>query len=736
MNKRFLLRLLVAGFCLCLGGQASMAQKAPAAPATPAPAGADDADSSSGGADHQALRLLRQGLTLIEDRQEDRGTKVLTSLPTTFPKSAVRFQAWLALGKYYSTKGDYALGIKNLTPVTEATDASPEEKAEAIYRIGICYYGMADYPRSLSTLRRVTEEYPWSVFANESYYYIGMCHFQLKRWRKVVEALKMVGTSVAPNTKDESLVESGQRFFVKVEDKDLRVLKTAGGSLKVSLTTGAGDQEFLDMAVFDVEGEYYLGSVKMALGTPQLTNGVLEVKGFDTVTAEYVDANTQDGATKVARIGKSRVVSTAVAGFTDGAFREYVHGVFSGQPTFVRVKDYDQDTTNGRDAVKVKLTSRYKLPVEEGVTVTNDETQAFQDRDSIDLPLQETKEHSGLFTGTLSIQPLAEGAAVSMTDGVLNAAEKDVVFLEYMDKEHIASVKEPRKVVAKADFLTGEIPDVWVAQREVSTENLRARKNITEARFYLRLAGIFRDVGLTSRSKEKADTGLEKVDDVIRRSTRMALAQDLVEEAYRIKWELQIAKDDLPGAIATCRQLMSMFPSSQLTDVAMMQIARANLEAGRIREATSILNGILGLKVGPEMKAEAQYLIATTLEKGINSKLSKEERLKAMGQAIGAYKTCAELYPDSPFAGEALGKVIDFHLDARDYPRCLEMIQNVVQDYPDAPFLDEMLLKWGVVLVRVGRQDEAREKLSQVTRDYPNSAAAAKAQKVLELVNK
>jgi TolA-binding protein len=730
MNKR-LFRILVAGCCLSLGVQSLRAQQPPA----PAAAAAED-DANAGGADNQALRLLRQGLTLIEDRQEERGTKVLASLATTFPKSAVRFKAWLALGKYYATKADYALGIRNLQPVIDAADAAPEEKAEAIYRIGICYYGMADYPRSLSTLRRVTEEYPWSVFANESYYYIGMCHFQLKRWRKVVDALKMVGTSVAPNTNDESLVESGQRFFVKVKDKDLRVLKTAGGSLKVSLTSGSGDREWLDMAVFDVDGEYYLGSVKMALGKPVVTNGVLEVKGFDTVAADYVDSNTKDGSAKVTRIGKSRAVSTAVAGFTDGAFREYVHGVFSGQPTFLRVKDFDMDTTEGRDTVKVKLTARFKMPVEEGVTSTNEESLLFQDRDSLDMTLQETEGHSGLFTGTLSVQPLAEGGAASMTDAILNAMEKDVVFLEYTDKEHIGGLKEPRKVAARADFLTGEIPDVWVAQREVSTENLRARKNITEAKFYLRLAGIFKDVGLVGRSKEKADTGLEKVDDVIRRSSRTAMAHDLVEEAYRIKWELQIAKDDLNGAIATCRQLMTLFPSSQLTDVAMMQIARANLDAGRVKDATSILHGILSLKVGPEMKAEAQYLIATTLEKGIDSKLGKEERLKAMGQAIGAYKACAEQYPDSPFAGEALGKVIDFHLEARDYPRCLEMIQTVVQDYPDAPFLDEMLLKWGVVLVRVGRQDEAREKLSQVTRDYPNSAAAAKATKVLELVNK
>ncbi len=722
-------RWMASGLGVLMAGSTVLAQQ----PAAPPAAG--DAREAPSGADLQAQRLFRQGLTLIEDRQEERGVKVLASLASTFPKSPVRFQAWLALGKFHATKGDYPLAIKNLTPVTEALEAAPEEKAEAVYRIGICYYGLADYPRSLSTLRRVTEDYPWSVFANESYYFIGMCHFQLKRWRKVVDALKLVGTSVAPSQDEENLVESGQRFFVKVDDKDLRVLKTTGGALAVQVTSGSGDRETVAMGVFDVEGEHYLGSVKMALGKPVPTNGVLEVKGLDTIVTEYVDTNTKEGAIKTNRLAKARAVSTAVAGFTDGAFREYVKGVFSGQPTFIRVKDHDMDLTDARDGLRVKLISRFKGPEAEG-GATNDESQVYQDRDALDLTLTESGEHTGLFTGTLNIQPWKEGAPVGLTDGLLVAGEKDRVFIEYMDQAHIDGLKEPRKVTAKAEFLTGEIPDVWVAQREVSTENLRARKNITEAKFYLRLAGIFKDVGLVARSKDKAETGFEKVEDVIRRSTRMALSQDLVEEAYKIKWELQIAKDDLPGAIVTCRQLMALFPASSLADVAMMQIARANLDAGRIREATSILRGILSLKVSPEMKAEAQYLIATTLEKGIDTKLAKEDRLRAMGQAIEAYKTCAEKYPDSPFAGEALGKVIDFHLEARDYNRCLEMLQTVVQDYPDAPFIDEMLLKWGVVLVRVGRPDEARDKLATLIRDYPNGAAATKAQKVLELVNK
>ena len=113
----------------------------------------------------------------------------------------------------------------------------------------------------------------------------------------------------------------------------------------------------------------------------------------------------------------------------------------------------------------------YKTPVEEGA-VPSDEAQTYQDRDAMEMTLQESAPHSGFFTGTLSIEPWVEGTPISMTDGKLVAAEKDVVFIEYQDQEHIASLKEPRLVVAKADFLTGEIPDVWVAQREAWESNL------------------------------------------------------------------------------------------------------------------------------------------------------------------------------------------------------------------------------------------------------------------------
>ena len=108
----------------------------------------------------------------------------------------------------------------------------------------------------------------------------------------------------------------------------------------------------------------------------------------------------------------------------------------------------------------------------------------------------------------------------------------------------------------------------------------------------------------------------------------------------------------------------------------------------------------------------------------------------AMGPAVASFKECAELYPNSPFAGQSLEKVIDFHLEARDYERCTELLETVFVDFPDASFLDTMLLKWGVALARMQDYAGAGGKLKQLLREYPNSSAAARAQKLLVIVNR
>ncbi len=685
--------------------------------------------------ERDALKMLRRGEALMEDRQEERAVKIMEGVMLNFPRALVRHQAALALGRFHIDKHEYPLAIKTLTSVLNSKDADEDDRAQAMYRIGICDYGQSDYDKALSTLRQLTVKYPWSVYANEAYYYIGLCHFRFQRWTKAVEALKMVGTSVPPSHEKITLTEADQRYLVKVSDKDLRVLSVLGTNFVVTVKTATGDTETLPMEIFDKEGETYMGSLQTESGAPVPDDGILQFQGRDTFRAVYEDANSVSGAQSQKRLAVSRVVSTAAIGFMDGAYREYVHGVFAGQRSFLRVKDFDADTTAAPDRVRVRVFSQYEETsedAEDSLAISEDaedslaiseDTAKVKVRAETSAVLTETGPHTGLFTSDLTIQ------LVGTPGTALVAEEGDLVIMEYTDVEHIAALDAPRKVTSRAEFLTGEIPDVWVAHREVDTIELKARKNVLEAQFYLRLAQIFGEVGLQDRAEQKADIGLEKVDVVLRDELKTSISRELVEDAYRTKWELMLAKGDLDGAIRTCQTLMSLYPTSALTDVALLNIAKANLAAGKGSDALRILNAIAGLSAAPELKAEALFMKAEVQEQSA-------ETTDAMGPAIASFKQCADMYPNSPFAGHALEKVIDFHLEARDYQRCTELLETCFVDFPDASFLDTMLLKWGVTLARMQQYEEASVKLRQLLREYPNSNSAGKAQKFLEVVNK
>ena len=101
-----------------------------------------------------------------------------------------------------------------------------------------------------------------------------------------------------------------------------------------------------------------------------------------------------------------------------------------------------------------------------------------------------------------------------------------------------------------------------IEQRVVDSVDLKVRKDLIEAKIYLKLGQIFKDVGLTAKAAEKADEGLSRVNDVIATSIKASLERAVVEEAFSIKWDLLLVKDNLAEAIEVCRMLTQLFPDS------------------------------------------------------------------------------------------------------------------------------------------------------------------------------
>jgi tetratricopeptide (TPR) repeat protein len=687
----------------------------------------------------EARRLLVRAHELLDALETERGVRMLESIAEQYPASRVRFEAWLALGKHYLDARDQAKAVHYLGQL-RALDADGETLAgddlerylESLYLTGVAHFQVRQYGSAFTALRRITNLYPNTVWANQSYYYIGMCHFAQQNWSKAIEALNLVGTFASAEGPTADLVEAGRRFYAKVQDADLPVLTALGKKVQVQLAAQSGDREQIECIALAAGADVFIGSIQTSPGPFTAGDGILQVIGGDVIITRYADANDQGGATNVVRDARTRVVGTATLGFTLGDLESVTPAVFLDQPLFLLLQDLDLDLTPGADPAEVRLIARYKdagdAPAEP--TTTAGALQQFVQagevrwitRDEVRVKLAEVGTapviRTGKFGGSVMVQALSAEQPANLADAVLTCEKDDEVIAYYEDVLHIGG-DTPRVVESKA-VVAGEIDNRPRASQDVVNDPLiRGKKNIVEATAYLELARIFKSMGLMQGARERTKDGLERVDALIR--SRDPISVPVRQQAFKLKWELHMAADDYEQAIAVCRLFNQMYPDSPFADSALLGIANIHMDNGREGEALKIFRQILLLRHS-DAKAEAQFRIAELVEK---------QPVSGVTQSIPEYRLCAERYPESHFAGKALAKLVDYHIETRDFVQADILLQQIFQDYPDAAFLDGMLLKWVLVSFRANQFQKAHEKCNQLIFDYPESPFAERAKQIM-----
>ena len=705
------------------------------------------------GGNYAAFQLLRKGQELLDAGEHDRGTKILETIVEQYPTDPIRFRAYLALGRHALSRSQqmeaigYLRNLKSLEqPGKELEKEDRDLFLESLYLQGMAYFQTRQYAQSFPLLRRITTDFPNTIWANQSYYYIGMCHFAQGNWNKAIEALGLVGTFVDDAGDELEFCEAGRRFYVKIHDTDLPVLANLGEDVKVTIASKSGDKETVSLVPLPGNDHASLGSVATALGKAKPGDGTLQVIGGDTISTSYIDGNTLDGEKNVSRSRDVRVVGTGAVAFTRGDFESIADAAFPGQPVFVTVSDADLDVSDAADPATVRVIARFKEEedAEESLATGVDlekllqgEEQRWRTRDEITVPLTEFVPasegeavpsgpvRSGRFRGQFSLGRFVEDQPVDQADQMLTVALGDEVVATFGDERHIAGTS-PR--TASATILVGSEIDSRprAVQYEVADPVVAAKKSLVEAEAFLELGRIFRAMGLSKGAKEKVAEGLSRIEPIIRQSG--AIPASLTEQAFRIKWDLHITASDYEAAIKTCELFNRLYPESPFVDQALLQIGRIKEDQRDTAGAIAVYRRILGLKAS-QIKAEAQYRIARALESQETE--TGQPVPGAAERAIVEYKTCAERYPDSPYAGEALGKLIDYHVDKKDNAAASELLEQVFQDYPDAQFLDKMLLKWVMVAYRMGDVQKAHDKCEQLLFEYPASAAAEKGRAIM-----
>ncbi len=724
--------------------------------------------------DRRAKHLFDKAIELMEYKQYERGLTMLDTVIRDNEGNILGYQAHMAKGRHFleQRKSKEALShfllLSRLLAPLPGEAPSPQETElyrEALFQAGFSYYQSGQYTSAFPMFRRLTEVAGKSKWANKAYYYIGMSHYNLRSWNKAIDALSLVGTEVEDTGSGEmGRVELGQRFYAKISDADIPVLRKIGEDVKARVAVSSGDSEILIGVPIAGKKNEALMSAPTEIGVAKPNDGVLQLFGGDTLTVTYVDDSTLDGSKGVQRSGTVKAVSTGTIGFFLGDFSTPAYIAFPGQPQALLLRDADLDTSPRAESVRITVKALYKVAASEAAedsdddvldifAVQDDEQDIWKERDSVTLTLTERPSRdadsgnkdgdairTGVFTNKVKLAPLADGAP-NLGDDVLHCDELDELEITYVDKVHLYG-EQPRQSSSRIKVSGSVNSGVSADQFVVFEAVLKARKNAVEAEALKGLGLIYKDMGLDDRAAERADEALKKVNAII--MDRKKITSELLEQAFRLKWESEILKEDFAAATATCQAFNRLYPQSVLADQALMALSRALAEKGEYDEAVTSYRRVLALQ-NPISAAEAQFRIGEVLREQVDKqfeakhksrwtdvgRIAATERHRAMGGAIAAYRKTYQAYPESAYAAKSLSEVVRFYVDTEDFAQASDLLEQVFADFPDAAFLDEMLLLWAQVAFRMGDNNVAQQKLQQLVFDYPSSKHVAEAQKKL-----
>ena len=424
------------------------------------------------------------------------------------------------------------------------------------------------------------------------------------------------------------------------------------------------------------------------------------------------------------------------------------------------LRDADLDKTPQAETVTLTISSRFKVEAKEAAetddlldifALEDEEQDAWKERDRITITLKErpqagstsTSVRTGIFAGKIKLEPIREGIEPKSDDAILHTDELDELLVTYTDEVHLYG-NDPRESDSRIKVSGSVNSGVTADQYVVYEELLKARKASVEAEALVGLGEIYKDMGLDQRATLRAKEALSKVDPII--INRKKLPSNIVENAFRLKWEGELIKDDFTAATTTCLAFNRLYPESVLADQALMTLGRSLVDRGDFEQAVSVYGRVLQLE-NPISGAEAQFRIGEALQQQAQEKIESEDAhnskwgkaglskatalQNAMGGAIAAYRKTYQNYPESSFAADALGRVVRHYVDTEAFAQAADLLESVFNEYPDAEFLDEMLMLWAKVAYRMGDLAMAQTKLRQLIFDYPTSNQASEARKML-----
>ncbi|HHF7345575.1 TPA: tol-pal system protein YbgF [Legionella feeleii] len=107
---------------------------------------------------------------------------------------------------------------------------------------------------------------------------------------------------------------------------------------------------------------------------------------------------------------------------------------------------------------------------------------------------------------------------------------------------------------------------------------------------------------------------------------------------------------------------------------------------------------------------------------------------KRFDEALTAMQAFATQYPQGGYTANAHYWLGELYMVKNNYPKAIEHFEIVLQQFPSSSKAAASTLKIGYALAASGKTDDARVRLQQVLKNYPDTPTAQLAMKKLELL--
>ena len=652
----------------------------------------------------QADAVLQLGEARMKVAEYEEAIKIFENILKRFPDTKTRYKAQfrIADADVALKKDTDALNLLQTIVKGDTQEWSPQ----ALAKLGDMAFNGQKYAEGFRDYQQIITEYPNSALVDKAHYAIGVTHFRLGHYELAASELDKVGTGYASRVPDMQRVSPGEQLYISLNEPNYYA--TLKSKLPVTVTTASGDKEVVMLDPETVGSEHFGKAIMTELGTPKPGDGVLQMRGNDTVTlsykSRYLGDKVEDKTITLTTAANARLL------FLDPDKNE-VRGVVLGDALTIEIDDADRDLTDDADTVTVQV--KTKKGDAEKVTLT------------------ETGNHTGIFRGDLKTKkgtPTADSGVIetdaTFSEGSVSLLD-DSITVSYVDELNLAiDNKGPRTISGKASLFAASKAQITPVSVEIQSADLEVQAWIYKGKSLTQIATMYRDLGQAG----KAELSFHQAAAQFLLVEQKYPKSPAVEDALFGLFQNYVAAEDYNYALATVAKITQKFPQSSRAPDALMGLAEVHVKRGDYATALALYQQISQSNKDTAIGDEARYhIILTYLDmlKPRVTTLAKPPQIN-IEQVAFALEQYAQQYPNSEHAPDALTTLVRLRYDGGDYRGAIDTATRMYASYPDNVLTGRVLLLMAQAQLQVRDKEAAARTLQTIIANFGPEADTAR----------